>query len=147
MEIEFDFQEGDRETWFALVLLVVVLIVVGLGILGRPVTPYTNTTQARVLTWSDWRFIQAEREYQKELAILRGYADQMITAINSQPNPVAVQLLSEQVIRQAEQGDPALGPAREALALAAIDLRNWSVGVLDRDTSLSSLQVAVELLK
>ena len=146
MEIELDLRGENRHTWYALAITLTVLVLVGLGYLGMPVTPYDGSSP-RTLGWADWRFLQAEREYQRELDILRSSADQLAEAIDSQPNPVAIQILVERVLRQTTSGDPALEVARAALAQAATDVRDWSTGILDRDQALLSLQLAIELLQ
>jgi hypothetical protein len=146
MEIELDLRGEERYTWYAMAATLTVLVLVGLGYLGMPVTPYDGSSP-RALGWADWRFLQAEREYRRELDILRSYADQLSDAINTQPSPVAVQILAERVSRQTTSGDPALEAARTALDQAAMDVRNWSTGILDRDKALISLQLAIELLQ
>ena len=146
MEIELDLRGEDRYTWYALAVTLTVLFLVGLGYLGMPVTPY-DSSSPRTLGWADWRFLQAEREYRRELDILRSYADQLAEAIDTQPNPVAIQILVERVLRQTTSGDPALEVTRAALAQAATDVRDWSTGILDRDQALLSLQLAIELLQ
>ena len=146
MEIELDLRGEGRYAWYALVTALTILVLAGLGYLGMPVTPY-NGSSPRALGWADWRFLQAEREYQRELGDLRNLTDQLVDAINAQPNPVAVQMLSERVSRQTTSGDPVLEAARAALTLAATDVRDWSTGMLDRDQALGSLQLAIELLQ
>ena len=147
MEIELDLSREQQYVWYAAIGIAVVLVLVSLSWLGMPVTPYTEAGTPRALGWNDWRFLQAERAYQRELVILRSYTDQLIEAVNSEPNPVAVQMLAEKILKQTGSGDPALEAARLTLVQAATDARNWSTGTLDRDSALASIQLAVELLQ
>ena len=147
IELDLDLRGGQKHAWYALAAMVVILALVGLGYLGMPVTPYSDPGSPRLLGWADWRFIQAERAYQQELVVLRGYADQLSEAIETSPNPVAVQMLSTRILRQVADGDPALAAARAALAQAASDVLDWSTGIVPRDQALASLQLAIGLLQ
>ncbi|MCJ7434569.1 MAG: hypothetical protein MUO77_13875 [Anaerolineales bacterium] len=46
-----------------------------------------------------------------------------------------------------EEGDPSLASARLALENAALNVRDWSTGTLDRDTAILSVQDALTLLQ
>lgn len=147
MEIELDLRTSQKPLWYAAAAAVLLLVVLGLGAIGAPLTPRTESGRPRLLSWPDWRFIQAEKAYQTELGRLRTSADQLIQALQGRPSPVAVQLLAERVLRQTAGGDPALEAARAALAQAALDVRDWSAGVLPYDQAAASLQAAIGLLQ
>lgn len=137
----------DRSTFYGLLAFLAVLVLLGLGALGKPVTPLTETDQARLLTWDDWRLHKAERRYQAERKILRADADALAALLNRPPDPVAAQILAERINRRAADGEAALQPARLALQQASQDAAAWSAGILDRDTAVASLKAASALLK
>jgi hypothetical protein len=91
--------------------------------------------------------LQAERAYAEELAVLRSDAMQLSQALDQQPNPVPTQFLVERIARHTQDGDASLESARTALANAALNVRDWSTGTLDRDTAILSVQGAMSLLQ
>lgn len=152
MEIELDLGgigfRSDRHVQYAIVVILVTLTLVGLGYLGIPATPYTDAGEPQLMSWSDWQFFQAERAYQHELVVLRAFAEQLVSAVNDRPDPVAIRILADRIEDQVNAGgEPALESARLALYQASQDIQDWSTGVLDRESALASLPVAVELLK
>jgi len=142
MEIEIDLKAERKQTMLALGAGMLLALLVTLALLGRAVTPAGN----RLLTFADWRLLQAERAYQQELETLQTDALQLAEALNGNPNPVAVQMLVERIRRHTDSGSQSLSQARTALEEAALAVGDWSAGVLDRDTALVSLQQALDLL-
>jgi hypothetical protein len=67
--------------------------------------------------------------------------------LDQQPNPVTTQFLIEQISQDTKDGDPSLVSARLALENAALNVRDWSTGTLDRDTAILSVQDALTLLQ
>jgi hypothetical protein len=98
------------------------------------------------LTWQDWRLLQAEQRYYTELDVLRTDVDQLVVMLESHPSPVAAQILAEQIAKHTKSGDASLAVARESVITAAIDVRDWAAGVLDRDTAIQSVQEAFGLV-
>lgn len=145
MELELDFSENPT-LWQAAVIVVVVLALIGLGALGSRVTPLTADGAPKIMSWSDWRLLQAEKAYYAELEILQSDANQLALMLEARPSPVAAQMLAERIARHTADGDPSLAPAREALMTAALNVRDWAAGVLDRDAAVHSLEIAFGLL-
>ncbi|MFZ5884013.1 MAG: hypothetical protein ACOYYI_09565 [Chloroflexota bacterium] len=145
MELEFDFSENTT-LWQAAVIVVMVLVLVGLGAIGSRVTPLTADGAPKIMSWSDWRLLQAEKAYYAEVEVLQADANQLALMLESRPSPVAAQMLAERITRHTRDGDPSLAPAREALLTAALNVRDWAAGILDRDTAMRSLETAFELL-
>jgi hypothetical protein len=114
--------------------------------IGQNVTPM-DTGEPRLLGWSDWRLFQAERAYTKELSILRTDAMQLSQVLDLKANPVTTQFLIEQIAQDTKEGDASLSSARLALENAALNVRDWSTGTLDRDTAILSVQDALTLLQ
>lgn len=145
MQIEIDLRDKNTSAVALSAALVVILVL--LGILGKAVSPVSANGAPRLLTWNAWYFFKAEKLYASELETLRLDAERLAEAINQSPDPVACQILAEQVLRHTSDGVTALSAARLALALAADDLQAWSIGVLPRDSAMTSLLSAVKLLK
>ena len=97
-------------------------------------------------SWQDWRLLHAERAYQAELAVLQQDAAQLANMLEERPSPVAAQILAERIAKHTEAGDASLVAARETLLAAALNVRDWSAGTLDRDTAVQSVKDAFALL-
>ena len=126
--------------------MLIIAALVGMAQIGQNATPM-DTGTPRLLGWSDWRLLQAQRAYTKELSILRTDAMQLSQALDQRPNPVSTQFLIEQIARHTKEGDPSLASARLTLENAALNVRDWSTGTLDRDTAILSIQDALPLLQ
>jgi len=146
MYFEFDFRKNEDALWLIAFAFLVIVFLVSMAQIGQDVTPM-DTGEPRLLGWSDWRLFQAERAYTKELAVLRVDAMQLSQALDVQPNPVATQFLIEQIAQDTKEGDASLASARLALENAALNVRDWSTGTLDRDTAILSVQDAMSLLQ
>ncbi len=145
MEFELDIRE-DQTIWAVAILLIIALLLFGLGVIGQPVTPYEGST-ARVMTLTDWKLIQAEEIYNAEIEILRSDVDSLVAALETKSDPVRVSLLVKKISGDIKDGTPALATARQALFQAALNVGDWSTGVLDRETAIASLQTAIALLR
>jgi len=145
-EFEFNIRKNEDALWLIAFAVLVIAALVGMAQIGQNVTPM-DTGSLRLLGWSDWRLFQAERAYTKELAMLRLDAMQLSQALDVQPNPVATQFLIEQIAQDTKEGDASLASARLALQNAALNVRDWSTGTLDRDTAILSVQDALSLLQ
>ena len=145
MELELDLGD-NRQYWQIAAVLAVILALVGLAAIGSNITPIHADGSPKVMSWSDWRLIQAEKIYHAELEVLQADADQLADMLNSHPSPVAAQILAERISKHTASGDPSLAIAREALAASALNVRDWAAGILDRDTAVQSLQTTYALL-
>lgn len=146
MEIEVDLR-GERLTiWRTTAIAMLILVLIGLGALGARVTPVTADNSPKLLSWQDWRLLQAERAYRAELSVLQEDAVQLANMLEQRPSPVAAQILAERITKHAETGDASLAAARESLLAAALNVRDWSAGTLDRDTAVQSVKDAFALL-
>lgn len=145
MEFELDVRE-DQTVWTIAILSIIALLLFGLGVIGRPVTPYEGDT-ARVMTSADWELIQAEEVYNTEIVILRRDVDSLVAALDAESDPVRVSLLVKKISGDVADGTPALATARQAVFQAALNVGDWSTGVLDREIAITSLQTAIALLR
>ena len=144
MEFELDFRE-DQATWIVGIFLTIALVLFGLGKIGKPLTPYMGSS-ARVMGWSDWTLHKAEKIYTTEIAILRRDVELLTQVLEAKSNPVQVSLLVKQIGRDVVEGTPALASARAAVAQATLDVGDWSIGVLEREKAIQSLEIAIALL-
>jgi len=140
MEFELDFPKGWN--WVA-VLLITVMVAVGLGALGRLVTPAGD----KLLTWSEWQVLQARHAYRQELSRLRQDVEALAGLLDQSPDPVRAQLVAEQALAHSQVGQETLAPQRQAVALAAEALRNWAVGAEDRQIAVAALLQAILTLE
>ncbi len=145
-EIEFNFRKNEDALWLLALAMLIIAALVGMAQIGQNATPL-DTGEPRLLGWSDWQLLQAQRAYAKELSILRTDALQLTQVLEQQPNPVTTQFLIEQIAQHTKDGDPSLSSARLALENAALNVRDWSTGTLDRDTAILSIQDALPLLQ
>ncbi|MBK7317643.1 hypothetical protein [Candidatus Villigracilis affinis] len=145
-DIEFNFRKNEDALWLVVFALLIIAALVGMSQIGQNATPM-DTGAPRLLNWSDWRLLQAQRAYTMELSILRTDAMQLAQALEQKPNPVTTQFLIEKIAQHTKEGDPSLESARLALENAALNVRDWSTGTLDRDTAILSVQDALTLLQ
>ena len=145
-EIEFNFRKNEDVLWLIAFAIVIIAALVGMAQIGQNATPM-DTGTPRLLGWSDWQLLQAQRAYTKELSILRTDAMQLSQVLDLKPNPVTTQFLIEKIAQDTKEGDASLASARLALENAALNVRDWSTGILDRDTAILSVQDALTLLQ
>lgn len=146
MELELDFCD-NTQCWQVATVVAVILALVGLAAIGGNVTPLNADGFPKVMSWSDWRLIQAEKIYYIELEVLQADAGQLADMLDSHPSPVAAQILTERISKHTASGDPSLAAAREALMVSALNVRDWAAGTLDRDTAVESLQTTYAFLQ
>ena len=145
-DFDFEFRKKEDLLWLIAFAFLVIGALVGMAQIGQDVTPLDSGVP-RLLNWSDWRLLQAQRAYTEELSILRTDAMQLAQALEQKPNPVTTQFLIERIAQHIKEGDPSLTSARLALENAALNVRDWSTGTLDRDTAILSVQDALTLLQ
>lgn len=133
--------------FYAVLALIVMAALVGLGALGQRVTPLSETGEPRFLTWADWRLLQAERAYQAERSVLHDDVADMLELLNAKPNAVAAQMLLERVENHTRSGQASLATARAATLAAANSVRDWTSGVMDRESAVQAVMDALALLQ
>jgi len=146
MELELDFN-SERSLWQGIAIAAVILALLGLAVIGARVTPSNTDGSPKLMSWQDWRLLQAEHAYQKEIAVLQDDAVQLVTMLETRPSPVAAQILAERIAKHAKSGDASLATARETLLIAALNVRDWAAGTLARDTAVQSVEDAFGLLQ
>jgi hypothetical protein len=146
MELELDFN-SERSMWQGLAIVAVILALIGLAAIGAHVTPLNTDGSPKLISWQDWRLLQAERAYHAELVVLQDDTLQLAALLEARPSPVAAQILAERIAKHTKSGDAALVTARETLLSAALNVRDWAAGTLDRDTAVQSVQAVFELLQ
>ena len=148
MEFEINVRKEEEIYWITAVVVAVIAILVVFGWIGSGVTPLDSAGNPRLLSWSDWQLLKAERVHAEELSILQGDATQLAAALQNAPDPVAAQFLVNTISRHAQSGtDPSLADARQTLENASVDVRDWASGVLDRNTAIQSVQEAMAFLQ
>ena len=146
MELELDFN-SERTLWQGIAIVAVILALIGMAAIGARVTPLNMDGSPKFLSWQDWRLLQAERAYHAELEVLQADVLQLATLLEARPSPVAAQILAERIARHTKSGDAALVTARETLLSAALHVRDWAAGTLDRDVAVRSVEYAFRLLQ
>ena len=145
MEFELDLKGNQSGIVLGALALVIALTFV-LATVGRPVTLYEGST-ARVLNWSTWNLYKAEKRYKAQIAVLRSDVEELAKALDGRNNAVQVSLLVKQIEADVSEGVPALTSARAALYQAALDVGDWSIGILSREEAIASLELASALLQ
>lgn len=138
-EIEIEIGAG----WWMALLPVILLIVAGLTLLGRQVTPEGGG----LLTPADWSLMKEKRAYDKELAALRGDAGKLAILLNERPDPVAAGLMADRIQVETLDGHPALALQREALSGASETVRLWAMGGATREEAQGALEAALARLE
>ena len=146
MELELDFN-GKRSLWQGVVVVAVIATLVGFAVIGARVTPLAADSSPKLMSWQDWRLLQAERFYHAELEVLQDDALQLSAMLEARPSPVAAQILVERITQHTKSGDATLAKAREMLLSAALNVRDWATGTLDRDTAVQSVEDTLGLLQ
>jgi len=146
MELELDFN-GERFLWQGIAIAAVILALVGLAVIGARVTPLNTDGSPKLISWQDWRLLQAERAYHEEIIVLQDDAVQLATMLETRPSPVAAQILAERIAKHTKSGDASLVTERETLLIAALNVRDWAAGTLDRDVAVQSVEDAFGLLQ
>lgn len=146
MEIEWNL--GKTNYWREMTIVIIVLILSALGILGWAVTDKQGDGSAQLLTWSGYQIDKAERIYQNERRLLREDANMLSNILDKSEtaNPVIVQVAVNRIQDHASTGVDELTEARNKLSAAALSVRNWSIGLVDKNSAIQAVQNAVELL-
>ena len=138
IEIELSTLQGKA----ILVWMMVVVLVLGLGLLGREMTPDGDI----VLSWSEWQVMKVSRVYNAELSQLQKSAESLAELVDDHPDPVRAQIITDQVMDRASSGEDALKLQRVAVTGAAMIVRDWSVGAQTHEVALDTIAEAETLL-
>jgi len=144
VEFELDIRE-DKTAWYIGAFITIALLLFGLGKVGKPLTPYVGSA-ASVMSWSDWTLHKAEKVYKTERTLLRKDVELLAQVLEAKSNPVQVSILVKEIGKDVDEGTPALALARAAVAQAALDIGDWSIGILERERAIQSLEIAIALL-
>lgn len=141
MELELEFEHNGL--WL-LIVLAVIGALVGLGALGRAMTP----NPPHVLTWSDWRFMAVQREYRRELAALREDGQTLAALVKGRPS-IETAWKAEEILKrvQDDEGLPVLKGRREAVAAAAQAVMDWASGTASKEQAVQTVNHALEQLQ
>jgi hypothetical protein len=139
MELELDFsRKWNLGAWLPALLV----FLIGLATLGY----YTTPAGEKVLTWDEWQVLQARRAYQSELRVLRQDTEILAGLLENTPDVVRAQLAIEQVTRDTASGQEALIDERQVLYEAALAVRDWAAGAVDRPEAEAILNTAIQIL-
>ncbi len=139
MEIELDLSELQLDWWLPIVLGALLFF----GFVGYWVTP----DDGRILTPQEWRVVQAERQYQRELTQLREYGRQLAQFLSTQ-DPVRVQLQVQRMMDKVSQmTSPALASQRRAFVNAANAVIAYQQGQASRDEAIAAVQEFLDAVK
>src|ERR1700690_2217963 len=148
MEFEINFRKDEEIYWVTALIAAVIAVLVVFGWIGNGVTPLDSAGNPRLLSWSDWQLVRAERVHAEELSVLQGDATQLASSLQEHPDPVEAQFLVNSITQHAKGGtDPSLADARQALENASVDVRDWASGALDQNIAIEAVQEAMVLLK
>jgi len=145
--MEIDLKENEWLTWLGLTLIIV-LVLVTFALIGQNATPIDAATgEARVIAWSDWQILQARREHNRELAVLREDLTSIAQMFQFPPDPISAQVLQSRIAQHTSNGQPTLEMARAYVQNAADGLVAWSSGGIEREDLIALIQQAEAALK
>jgi hypothetical protein len=147
VEIELDRGAGARKVLRAAAVLIAALAVAGLACAGRLATPVDGEGRARILTWSDWQEMKAQRAFRAERDRMRRDAEELAGILEARPDPVRAMLVRDRILKEAAMGHPALEQARRKLRAAAEAVAAWASGGTGREEAVRAVQEAVEALR
>lgn len=140
MELELEL-EGNAKALGG--FFVVLLVLLGLGVLGRQFTPMPP----KLLTWTDWRFLAVQRQYVQQLADMRQDAGMLVELLSGKQD-LYTAWRAEQIATRWTRADivDALAPQREALVQAAQAVQDWATGRLPDTQAVQAVDNALSLL-
>lgn len=144
MEIEFNAPEGQQ--FYLVVAALLLLVIAGLGWLGYGVTRVGPDGRAAVMTWTDYRVIQAEKAYLAERAELRSAVEEIAQLLNKNASPVEAQIHLARIEKSIGDGLPELAEARVAVLQASDAARACSLGKIPPEEAAGAIHYAAELL-
>jgi len=126
----------------------VALVLVGLAILGRGVTPVEADGPA-VLTPAAWAAANLSRQARAETERLQRDAGELraFLASPAPPDPVQALLLAQRLYAAHRQGTSATAGARQALIDAAATAARYASGAVPREQAVAALNDALARVK
>jgi len=144
MEIELGTWPAKRMLFSCLA----VLVLVGLALLGRGVTPVEADSPV-VLTPARWAATSLSRQAHAETERLQRDAGELraFLAGPASPDPVRAMLLAQRLYAGHRQGTSATAGARQALIDAAATAARYASGAASRDQAVATLNEALTRIK
>lgn len=120
------------------------LILVGLALLGRGVTP-VEADRPAILTPARWAAASLSRQAHAETGRLQRDAGELraFLAGPASPDPVQAMLLAQRLYAGHRQGTSATAGARQALIDAAATAARYASGAASRDQAVAALNEAL----
>ena len=139
MRIEID---SERSSFLTIALVVIALLMVGFGIIGKKVTPLNGT----VLTWSTWQAQKAHTAAEKELAQYQVDFRRLEQAFAESPDPIAVRLLTAEILHNCDLETIYLPTHRQQLINATEAVQNWGLRIVEPEDVTKVLLKTEEFL-
>lgn len=138
MEIEL-----SRDLFYYLLVIVTLLMLSGLGCLGKAVTP----DDLRLFSWEEWQIYQAHRQLAVEEELITGVFSDLSDLLNYPPDPIRAQFTMNRIL---ELHDEIHSPSSllhyDALLAAAGSVQDWSMGIGELDVARQAVQSLHALL-
>jgi hypothetical protein len=145
MEIDFTgFSLKRKPLPTVLLVVLIILLLAGLGLFGREVTPEGST----LLTWEDWQVRKVAGQYRVELRKLQQDAEILADLVQRDPDPVRAQVVTDAVFKRlAGGGLSSLEIQRAGMERAAAAVRSWSLGSREKEAAIDLLGQAIQSIK
>jgi hypothetical protein len=135
-----------RIHWSLLITLPLLAALLGLGLLGRAVTP-TETGRPVLLSPDRWQAASLARKARAETAKLHADAQRLLALLDaSQPDPVSAMLLAQGIYARHRTGTSATTSARQALIAAAEAAARYAAGTLGEAEVIARVAEAMHRL-
>jgi len=143
--------EIELGTWPARRMLfgcLAVVVLVGLALVGRGVTPVAGDSPV-VLTPARWAAARLSRQAHAETERLQRDAGELraLLAGPASPDPVQALLLAQRLYAAHRQGTSATAGARQALIDAAATAARYASGAVPREQAVTALNDALARIK
>lgn len=140
MEIEIGF--SNRQARIGVIAAVLLVVVIGLGFLGRVVTPMEADTLV-LLTPDRWQAAGLARQAATETVRLQTDGTALYELLNNtNSDPVTAMLLTERIYARHKSGTSATATARHALIDAAAVAARYTAGSATYDEAILALNGA-----
>ena len=133
----------DRRVLWALLVILILAAIVGLGVLGKAFTP----VQARVIGRSDWQALKVEQKYRRELTELREDLADLADLVKGRPDPVRTEMAAARYAQNHADGLGLLEYQRDIVLTATEVVRDWAAGYETHENAVAVVNLAVEALE
>ena len=141
MEIEIGF--SNRQARIGVIAAVLLVVVIGLGFLGRVVTPMEADTLV-LLTPDRWQAAGLARQAAAETVRLQTDGTALYELLNNtNSDPVTAMLLTQRIYAGHKTGTSATATARNALIEAAAVVARYTAGSRTHDEAVLALNEAL----